>query len=220
MTMLMTITGRSLGRRRRRGHRRQVVRQPSTPLGRRGPARSPGPDFPRPEPTVWSGRRDDVVVLPVPRAAVPERRLRGAEALVGSLVAAGVDVCFMNPGTSEMHFVQALDSVPEVRGVLTLFEGVATGAADAHARITGRPAAVLLHLGPGLGNGIANLHNARRARTPLLLVVGAHATDHVRHDAPLQSDIEGLARPVSRWVRTSRTAAEVAGDTASAIAAA
>src|SRR3954451_8332580 len=99
--------------------------------------------------------------------------VRGAEALVGSLVGAGVDVCFMNPGTSEMHFVQALDSVPEMRGVLTLFEGVATGAADAYARVAGRAAAVLLHLGPGLGNGMANLHNARRAGPPLLCVVGA-----------------------------------------------
>ncbi len=145
--------------------------------------------------------------------------MRGAEALVGSLVTAGVDVCFMNPGTSEMHFVQALDSVPEMRGVLTLFEGVATGAADAHARMTGRAAAVLLHLGPGLGNGIANLHNARRARTPLLLVVGAHATDHVRHDAPLQSDITALAQTVAGWVHTSGDVRDVAEDAMRAVAA-
>ncbi|HWN28971.1 MAG TPA: acetolactate synthase large subunit [Actinomycetospora sp.] len=145
--------------------------------------------------------------------------MRGAEALVGSLVGAGVDVCFMNPGTSEMHFVQALDAVPEMRGVLALFEGVATGAADAHARITGRPAAVLLHLGPGLGNGIANLHNARRAGTPLLLVVGAHATDHVRHDAPLQSDITALAQTVSGWVHTSGDVRDVADDAVRAVAA-
>ena len=168
---------------------------------------------------MWSGRRDDVVVLPARHAAVGEDGMRGAEALVGSLVGAGVDVCFMNPGTSEMHFVQALDSVPEMRGVLTLFEGVATGAADAHARITGRPAAVLLHLGPGLGNGIANLHNARRARTPLLLVVGAHATDHVRHDAPLQSDITALARTVSGWVHASGDVRDVADDAMRAVAA-
>ena len=102
----------------------------------------------------------------------------GAQALVGSLAGAGVDVCFMNPGTSEMHFVSALDSVPEMRGVLALFEGVATGAADGYARIAGRPAAVLVHLGPGLANGLANLHNARRARTPVLTVVGDHATYH------------------------------------------
>ncbi|WP_345412589.1 acetolactate synthase large subunit [Actinomycetospora chlora] len=145
--------------------------------------------------------------------------MRGAEALVGSLVGAGVDVCFMNPGTSEMHFVQALDSVPEMRGVLTLFEGVATGAADAHARITGRPAAVLLHLGPGLGNGIANLHNARRAGTPLLCVVGAHATDHVHHDAPLQSDITALAGAVSGWVHTCGHTRDVADDAVRAVAA-
>ncbi|TDQ46983.1 acetolactate synthase-1/2/3 large subunit [Actinomycetospora succinea] len=146
--------------------------------------------------------------------------MRGAEALVGSLVGAGVDVCFMNPGTSEMHFVQALDDVPEMRGVLTLFEGVATGAADAHARITGRPAAVLLHLGPGLGNGLANLHNARRAGTPLVCVVGAHATDHVRHDAPLESDITALARTVSGWVHTCGDVRDVADDAVRAVAAA
>ena len=130
--------------------------------------------------------------------------MNGAQALIGSLTAAGVDVCFMNPGTSEMHFVAALDSVPAMRGVLALFEGVATGAADGYARMTGRPAAVLLHLGPGLANGLANLHNARRAGTPVLVIVGGHATGHVRYDAPLQSDIEALARTVSGWVHTSR----------------
>ncbi|MBC3191531.1 acetolactate synthase large subunit [Pseudonocardia sp. C8] len=145
--------------------------------------------------------------------------MRGAQALVGSLVGAGVDVCFMNPGTSEMHFVQALDDVPEMRGVLTLFEGVATGAADGYARITGRPAAVLLHLGPGLGNGLANLHNARRAGTPLLCVVGAHATGHVRHDAPLESDITAVARTVSGWVHTSGDVRDVAEDAMRAVAA-
>ena len=128
----------------------------------------------------------------------------GAQALIGSLVGAGVDVCFMNPGTSEMHFVSALDSVPEMRGVLALFEGVATGAADGYARIAGRPA-VLLHLGPGLANGLANLHNARRARSPVVNIVGAHATGHVRYDAPLQSDIEALAHTVSGWVHTCGT---------------
>src|SRR6185503_20001784 len=116
--------------------------------------------------------------------------MNGAQALIRTLVDCGVDVCFANPGTSEMHFVAALDAVPELRGVLTLFEGVATGAADGYARIAGRPAAVLLHLGPGLGIGLANLHNARRARSPVLAIVGAHATGHVRYDAPLQSDIE------------------------------
>src|SRR5258708_16909706 len=121
----------------------------------------------------------------------------GAQALVASLTGAGVDVCFMNPGTSEMHFVGALDAVPQMRGVLALFEGVATGAADGYARIAGKPAAVLLHLGPGLGNGLANLHNARRAHSPVVAVVGAHATYHEHLDAPLQSDIAGAARTVS-----------------------
>src|SRR3974390_1906929 len=107
--------------------------------------------------------------------------------MIGTLVGSDVDVCFMNPGTSEMHFVAALDQVPEMRGVLCLFEGVATGAADGYARIADRPAAVLLHLGPGLGNGLANLHNARRAHTPVVAIVGAHATYHGHYDAPLQS---------------------------------
>ena len=145
----------------------------------------------------------------------------GAQALIGSLTGAGVDVCFMNPGTSEMHFVSALDSVPAMRGVLALFEGVATGAADGYARIAGRPAAVLLHLGPGLANGLANLHNARRAHTPVVVIVGAHATDHVRrYDAPLQSDIESLARTVSGWVHTCGTTRELAHDAMRAVAAA
>ena len=129
-------------------------------------------------------------------------------------------MCFANPGTSEMHFVAALDSVPEMRGVLCLSEGVVTGAADGYGRMTGRPAAVLLHLGPGLGNGLANLHNARRARTPLLAVVGDHATYHKRLDALLESDIESLARPVSVWVRRSMRAQDVAADAVDAVAAA
>jgi acetolactate synthase I/II/III large subunit len=144
----------------------------------------------------------------------------GAQALVASLTGAGVDVCFMNPGTSEMHFVSALDSVPEMRGVLALFEGVATGAADGYARIASKPAAVLLHLGPGLANGLANLHNARRARTPVVVIVGAHATGHARYDAPLQSDIEALARTVSGWVHTSGTPRDLAQDAMRAVAAA
>jgi acetolactate synthase I/II/III large subunit len=149
-----------------------------------------------------------------------DRRVNGAQALIASLTGAGVDTCFMNPGTSEMHFVAALDSVPEMRGVLALFEGVATGAADGYGRIAGRPAAVLLHLGPGLANGLANLHNARRARTPVLVIVGAHATGHVRYDAPLQSDIEALARTVSGWVHTSGTTRDLAHDAMRALAAA
>jgi acetolactate synthase-1/2/3 large subunit len=146
--------------------------------------------------------------------------VNGAQALIASLTEAGVDVCFMNPGTSEMHFVAALDSVPQMRGVLALFEGVATGAADGYARIAGRPAAVLLHLGPGLANGLANLHNARRAGSPVLTIVGAHATGHVRYDAPLQSDIEALARTVSGWVYTSGTTRGLAQDAMRALAAA
>src|SRR5450432_2328223 len=102
--------------------------------------------------------------------------MTGAQALLATLARAGVDVCFMNPGTSEMHFVAALDSVPEMRGVLALFEGVATGAADGYARMAGRPASVLLHLGPGLGNGLANLHNARKGQSPVVNIVGDHAT--------------------------------------------
>ena len=146
--------------------------------------------------------------------------MNGAQALIRTLVGAGVDVCFANPGTSEMHFVAALDDVPEMRGVLTLFEGVATGAADGYARMAGRPAATLLHLGPGLGNGIANLHNALRGRTPVVNVVGDHTRAHKRLDAPLESDIDALAGPVSGWVRRSLTSAEVGADAADAVAAA
>ena len=146
--------------------------------------------------------------------------MNGAQALIRTLVAAGVDVCFANPGTSEMHFVAALDDVPEMRGVLTLFEGVATGAADGYARMAGRPAATLLHLGPGLGNGLANLHNARRGRAPLINVVGDHARSHKRLDAPLESDIDAIAGTVSGWVRRSLSPADVAADAADAVAAA
>ncbi|WP_208028905.1 acetolactate synthase large subunit [Rhabdothermincola sediminis] len=145
--------------------------------------------------------------------------MNGAQALIRTLVDAGVDVCFMNPGTSEMHFVAALDSVPEMRGVLGLFEGVVTGAADGYARMTGRPAATLLHLGSGLGNGVANLHNARRARSPIVNIVGDHATYHKRYDAPLESDIETVARNVSGWIRTSQSPDQVALDAAQAVAA-
>jgi acetolactate synthase-1/2/3 large subunit len=146
--------------------------------------------------------------------------VNGAQALLDTLVDGGVDVCFANPGTSEMHFVAALDAVPGMRGVLALFEGVATGAADGYARIADRPAAVLLHLGPGLGNGLANLHNARRGRVPMVVVVGDHATYHKRYDAPLESDIDALAGTVSGWVRRTGRVADVASDTADAIAAA
>ncbi|HMS87213.1 MAG TPA: thiamine pyrophosphate-binding protein, partial [Acidimicrobiales bacterium] len=143
--------------------------------------------------------------------------MNGAQALIRTLVQAGVDVCFMNPGTSEMHFVAALDDVPEMRGVLALFEGVATGAADGYARIADKPASVLLHLGPGLGNGLANLHNARKGHTPVVNIVGDHATYHKQYDAPLQSDIESIARPMSGWVHASVVPADVAGDAARAV---
>ncbi|MCZ7630111.1 MAG: thiamine pyrophosphate-binding protein [Microthrixaceae bacterium] len=146
--------------------------------------------------------------------------MNGAQALIRTLVAAGVDTCFMNPGTSEMHFVAALDDVPEMHGVLALFEGVATGAADGYSRMAGRPAAVLLHLGPGLGNGLANLHNARRGHVPVVNIVGDHATYHARFDAPLQSDIAAIASSLQGWVHTSTDPSAVAGDAASAIAAA
>src|ERR671931_1135294 len=119
--------------------------------------------------------------------------MNGAQAMIRTLVDGGVDVCFTNPGTSEMHFVAALDSTPEMRAVLGLFEGVVTGAADGYGRMADKPAATLLHLGPGLGNGLANLHNARRAGTPIVNVVGDHATYHKRLDAPLESDIEAVA---------------------------
>lgn len=146
--------------------------------------------------------------------------MNGAHALIRTLVDSGVDTCFMNPGTSEMHFVAALDDVPAMHSVLALFEGVATGAADGHARMTGRPAATLLHLGPGLGNGLANLHNARRAFTPLVNIVGDHATYHKQYDAQLESDIETVARNVSSFVRRSAKPDEVGGDASDAVAAA
>ena len=146
--------------------------------------------------------------------------MNGAQSLIRTLYDGGVDTCFMNPGTSEMHFVAALDYVPEMRSVLCLFEGVATGCADGYARMTGKPAATLLHLGPGLGNGISNLHNGRKAHSPIVNIVGDHATYHLQFDAPLTADIEGLARPVSGWVRTSPHARAVAADGAAAIAAA
>jgi acetolactate synthase I/II/III large subunit len=146
--------------------------------------------------------------------------VKGAQALIRTLVDSGVRTCFTNPGTSEMHFVAALDSVPEMRAVLALFEGVATGAADGYGRMADAPAATLLHLGPGLGNGLANLHNARRAHTPIINIVGDHATYHAQYDAPLQSDIEGVARNVSGWVRTTQSPAELSRDAVEAVVAA
>ena len=146
--------------------------------------------------------------------------MNGAESLVRTLVEGGVDVCFANPGTSEMHFVAALDRVEGMRCVLGLFEGVVTGAADGYFRMKGTPASTLLHLGPGLANGLANLHNAKKANSGIVNIVGQHAVYHIAYNAPLTSDIEGLARPMSAWVRTSPDAKSVAGDGAAAIAAA
>ncbi len=146
--------------------------------------------------------------------------MNGAEALLHTARAAGVELCFANPGTTEMPLVAALDRVPGLRAVLGLFEGVCTGAADGYGRMAGRPALTLLHLGPGLGNGIANLHNARRARTPLVNLVGDHASWHLAADAPLTSDIASLAGTVSGFVRTTKVAAELAADAAAALAAA
>ena len=146
--------------------------------------------------------------------------MNGAESLVRTLIASDVEVCFANPGTSEMHFVAALDKVEGMRCVLGLFEGVVTGAADGYFRMTGRPASTLLHLGPGLANGLANLHNAKKARSAIVNVVGEHAGYHIKHDAPLTADVEGIARPMSHWVKTSRSAMDVAADGALAVEAA
>ncbi|MFI5015023.1 MAG: acetolactate synthase large subunit [Hyphomicrobiales bacterium] len=146
--------------------------------------------------------------------------MNGAESLVRTLVGGGVDVCFSNPGTSEMHFVAALDRVEGMRCILGLFEGVVTGAADGYGRMAEKPAATLLHLGPGLANGLANLHNANKASTPVVNIVGDHAVYHRRYDAPLTSDIESAAKTVSSWVRTSPDSKSVAADGAAAIAAA
>ncbi|MDH3662603.1 MAG: acetolactate synthase large subunit [Alphaproteobacteria bacterium] len=146
--------------------------------------------------------------------------MNGAECLVRRLMASGVEVCFGNPGTSEMHFLAALDRIDGLRSVLCLFEGVATGAADGYARMTGKPAATLTHLGPGLANGLANLHNARRARSPVVNIIGDHATYHRQYDSPLTSDVEAVASTFSDWVRTSPTAASLAEDAAAAVLAA
>jgi acetolactate synthase-1/2/3 large subunit len=146
--------------------------------------------------------------------------MTGAESLARTLVACGVDVCFANPGTSEMHFVAALDHVRELRAILCLFEGVATGAADGYGRMAGKPAATLLHLGPGLANGLANLHNARRAASPILNIVGDHARAHLAYDAPLTSDLRSAAALHSAWVHCSASAGEVARDAARAVQAA
>ncbi|MFT7260254.1 MAG: acetolactate synthase-1/2/3 large subunit [Glaciecola sp.] len=142
--------------------------------------------------------------------------LNGAKALIKTLSDSGVDTCFTNPGTSEMHFVAALDG-SDMRAVLCLFEGVATGAADGYARIANKPAATLLHLGCGLGNGLANLHNARKARVPMVNIIGDHALCHKQYDAPLESDIETVARNVSSWIRTCASSDQIGADAADAV---
>ena len=146
--------------------------------------------------------------------------MNGAETLVRTLLASGVDTCFANPGTSEMHFVAALDRVPGMRCVLCLFEGVATGAADGYGRMAERPAITLLHGGPGLANGLANLHNARRAQTPILNVVGDQATHHRPLDPPLTADTEGWARGLSAWTRVVQSVENIGADTAAGVQAA
>jgi acetolactate synthase-1/2/3 large subunit len=146
--------------------------------------------------------------------------VNGAQSLVHTLLKSGVDTCFANPGTSEMHFVAALDQIPGMRCVLGLQENVVTGMADGYFRLAGKPACTLLHCGPGLANGLANLHNARRARSGIVNIVGDQATYHRPFDAPLTADTEGWARPVSGWVRTSTASAEVGADAAVAVQAA
>ncbi|MBK5105400.1 MAG: hypothetical protein JJE42_14220, partial [Burkholderiales bacterium] len=146
--------------------------------------------------------------------------MNGAESLIRTLLASGVDTCIANPGTSEMHFVAALDKVEGMRCVLGLAETVVTGAADGYARMAGKPAATLLHCGPGYANSIANVHNARRAHTPMVNIVGDQATYHRPFDAPLTADTEGLARASSHWVRSSVSSATVGADAAAAVQAA
>jgi acetolactate synthase-1/2/3 large subunit len=143
--------------------------------------------------------------------------MNGAESLLNTLINHNIDVCFTNPGTSEMHFVAALDEVDGMRCVLCLFEGVLSGAADGYARMARKPASTLLHLGPGLGNSLANLHNAKKAHVPVVNIVGDHATYHLQYDAPLTADIEGIAGPMSHWVYTSQSPADIGRDTAEAV---
>src|ERR1700757_4415272 len=144
-------------------------------------------------------------------------KISGAESLVRTLVAGGVEVSFANPGTSEMHFVAALDQIDGMRCVLCLHETVTTGAADGYYRMAGKPASTLLHLGPGLANALANLHNLKRARSGVVNIVGEHATYHLRHDAPLTSDIQGIAKTMSHWARTPPPGGDGASDGAEAI---
>jgi acetolactate synthase-1/2/3 large subunit len=143
--------------------------------------------------------------------------MNGAESLVTTLVNQGVEICFANPGTSEMHFLSALEN-PRMKSVLCLFEGVCTGAADGWYRMRDTPASTLLHLGPGLANGLANIHNAKRASSGMVNIVGEHSASHLKYDPPLTSDIEGLARPLSHWVRRAESSTSIAWDTATAVA--
>ena len=143
--------------------------------------------------------------------------MNGAESMVHTLVDGGIDVCFANPGTSEMHFVAALDKITGIKCILGLFEGVVTGAADGYYRMTDKPACTLLHLGPGLANGLANLHNAKKANSGIVNIIGQHTLDHLKLESPLTSDIEAIAKPVSHWVKTSKSSKEVSADTAEAV---
>lgn len=143
--------------------------------------------------------------------------MNGAESLLGTLVDSGIEICFTNPGTSEMHFVAALDEVEGIRCVLCLFEGVLSGAAAGYAVMARKPASTLLHLGPGLGNALANVHNAKKGNVPIVNIVGDHATYHLEYDAPLTSDIEGIAGPVSHWVHSSASPADIGVDAAEAV---
>src|ERR1035437_5355050 len=154
------------------------------------------------------------------RTRTDRPHMNGAESLARTLLASGTDTCFANPGTSEMHFVAALDKVGGMRCILGMAETVVTGCADGYGRMAGKPAATLLHCGPGFANGIANVHNARRAHSPMVNIVGDQATYHRPFDAPLTSDIEGLARAASHWVRTSASSATVGADSAAAVQAA
>ena len=146
--------------------------------------------------------------------------MNGATSLLKTLINNGVEVCFTNPGTSEMHMVAAIGQTEGMRSILSLFEGVCTGAADGYGRMAGKPACTLLHLGPGLSNGSANLHNARKANSPVINLIGDHATYHKKYDAPLTSDIVTLAQPVSHWVRSVKDAASLPSDAADAVVAA
>ncbi|RJQ66624.1 MAG: acetolactate synthase large subunit [Desulfobacteraceae bacterium] len=146
--------------------------------------------------------------------------MNGAQSLMKALADAGIRLCLTNPGTTEIHLVAALAAEPRIRTVLGLFEGVCSGAADGFARMTGRPAATLFHLGPGLGNALANLHNARRARSPIVNLIGDHARYHRENDPPLASDIAAMAAPVTGWLRDAASAAGLAQDGVAAVQAA